>query len=281
MVIKEGKIPVNARVDVDYSGKEPKVKFGYTGKNPKKDSVKQNAWGIHTIILAILLAIILWGTSTYFSEEIRSPENCSVDFDVYESNYSLKGYRQGEPYNYSFDYKAVYGFNLTCDSKTEYYDYIGYKNPLTQDSLHFYRPMGTKYLLFLLIVLLMYAIYFVTLYFSGKLLTKYLVKQKWYQKWYPKHQAGGLNKKKKYYKFKPKDVLDNVIVIPQFNNVELTYKTDKDFDKYLRKIRIREYRHNVYKKQKVGKLKVNNYKWYAVFYFDQQPKDGFLEVIFQ
>ncbi|KKK78811.1 hypothetical protein LCGC14_2839810, partial [marine sediment metagenome] len=71
-----------------------------------------------------------------------------------------------------------------------------------------------------------------------------------------------------------KDLLENVLVIPSFSNVELDYKTKGEFSKYLVKIKIREHRNrkiNI-KSKKIGKEKMEICKWYAIFYFKQKPR---------
>jgi hypothetical protein len=117
----------------------------------------------------------------------------------------------------------------------------------------------------------------------NRLLTRFLVKQKWYQKWLPKHNAEGWLKRrrKKYVKFLPEDVENNMVEIPLFSNVELDYKTDGDFSDKLERIKIREHQYNNYKKGKMGKRQIKLGKWYARFYFKTKPKNGYIEVIFQ
>lgn len=67
MVIeKHGKIPVNARITIDYKGDKPKIHFGY----PNKDSVKQNRGGIFFLLSFLIVAGIWIGIAAYnFLEE--------------------------------------------------------------------------------------------------------------------------------------------------------------------------------------------------------------------
>ena len=68
---KEGKIPVNARIDIDYSKEKPKIKFGY----PRKDAYEQNKYGIHTIILCFLLCYPPLLFLDFYSFEKPYPNN--------------------------------------------------------------------------------------------------------------------------------------------------------------------------------------------------------------
>ena len=283
MIKKEGKIPVNARVDVDYSGKEPVVKFGYTSKNPHKDAYNQNFYGFSFLILFLTFFVIPYSFWTYYSFETDYPQNCSVELDRYDysSNMTYERVIDNEykitTTNYSTS--SVRGANFTCDTGNYSVKFNYRKNWLVGEYgfMQDYRVGVLKLILVILIFFGMIALPFII----NIPITKWLIKQKWYQKWLPKHMAGSKNKGKRYNKFKPKDVLDNTIVVPNFKNIELDYKTEGDFNKYLNKIFIREYRINKIKKGKVGKEKVDNFTWYAIFTFTQAPKNGYLEVIYQ
>lgn len=114
-----------------------------------------------------------------------------------------------------------------------------------------------------------------------------LLRCKWYVKGYPERQARG--KERRYYKFTNKDVENNIVEIQQFGNIILIYKTYGDFDKYLTYIKIREHKYHNYKlrgfgkrkKWVIGKLKREEYTWYARFYFRKKPLKGYLEVIYK
>jgi len=278
MITKKGKIPVNARVDIDYSQEKPKIKFSYTSKNPKKDAVSQNKF-IIILSLFIFFTFIFYLILYFYPLNNTYPEYCNVTLNEshynYSSNYEI--YNNGNYSNHSFNYtfNRVLGADFICDNgnySLEFKPQLNLRdlpsNFYQNNKMNFLSNYGI-FVCILLAILISYPI------------TKWLVKKKWYQEWIPKHNAGRKNKRKKYYKFKSKDVLENVVIIPKFQNVELIYKTDGDFSKYLNKIKIREYRHYKYRKQKVGKLEVDNFTWYAIFYFKQTPKNGYLEVIYQ
>jgi len=277
MVKKEGKIPCNARIDVDYTGDKPKVKFGYTSKHPKKDAEKQarlsSSWFLIWIIICIPFLIFSFMDGSYESY----PTECG-NLSVNISNHIVL-----DPDD---NYFSVYGFNLTCDNQTRVFKFNNEKT--SGISPHFYEtfPDAKNELMFIGISFFYPFLALFIAFFLNSLLTKYLVNKKWFQKWLPKAMADGKifkTKIKKYYKFKPKDVLERVIIIPQFSNIELDYKTKGDFSKYLEKIKIREYRSRkiTVKTKKLKKLKVDPFTWYAIFYFSKKPRDGYLEVIYQ
>ena len=78
-----------------------------------------------------------------------------------------------------------------------------------------------------------------------------------------------------------------MVIIPNFKNVILDYKTSGDFNKYLKNIKIREHSWYTMKKDKKNKelrkskKKVDVYSWSAKFFFEKAPKTGYLEVIYR
>ncbi|MFW6233415.1 MAG: hypothetical protein ACOC3Z_02010 [Nanoarchaeota archaeon] len=286
MVRKEGKIPCNCRVDVDYSGKKPKVKFGYPSKNPKKEAIKQ-AGNVYIFIIIFFIIGILpcyfLSTQTGDLNYKPTPENCgNLTYNKLEFN--LTSYCSGDCYteNFTKNIKRTYGFNITCDNETyviNYENYGGYFSSheginnygLFLDIVGIYIWLILSYLLSRII---------------DKLITKRLIKSEKYRKWFPEKNARGWlipKISKNYRKFLPSDVFENVLIIPHFKNIELDYKTEGDFNKYLKKIRIREYRKqsiNI-KNKKVSKNKPKHFDWYTIFVFDKKPKKGYMEVIYQ
>jgi len=283
MVEKHGTWPANARVDVDYSKGKPKIKFTYpkNGDSAKKQSIRQNRAGTHTILLAIILLCFIYFPLVIPIINYESfPSECNVTERLYETNMTLINHITGNETH--LEYKRIYGYNITCGNETYK---ISFNNEIRLGNIKFTgfnnSDTHTKEVLiyFLIWIIIPIILFFIT----NSLLTRLLIKQKWYQKWLPKHQAEGWigRKNKKYIKFLPEDVENNMVEIPLFNNVELDYKTEGDFLKKLEKIKIREHQYNKYKKGKIGKKKIELYKWYARFYFKEKPKDGFIEVIFQ
>lgn len=118
---------------------------------------------------------------------------------------------------------------------------------------------------------------------------------------YPKWAA--LWERKKIKKFSPSDVEYSkekgwYCEIPLFKNVILDYETKKEFSKQLRFIEIEEYKFKYYtsrtsslkkysnrtKKRKLRnrrKRELNEWLWYARFYFKDKPKEGYLWVLFK
>ncbi len=286
MVEKHGTWPANARVDVDYSNGKPKIKFTYpeNGDSAKKQARKQNGNGLHTFILIIILVLVIYFPFFLNGYEIgiNYPEECSVSLDEHYLN--LSWYTESDGVNTTLNkYRTwVKGANFTCDNETYLVKFSdGDMQGYGQFNGFYNADIHTKESLIIILrfILLPIIIFFIL----NRLITNFLIKQKWYQKWLPKYQAEGFlkRKKKKYIKFLPEDIENNMVEIPLFKNVELDYKTDGDFSDKLERIKIREHQHNEYKKGKVGKKKVEIFKWYARFYFKTKPKNGYLEVIFQ
>lgn len=290
MIKKEGKFPVNARVDIDYSGKTPKIKFGYTSNNPKKDAMKQHRTGIHTIIIFLILYFAIGYLAVWGVIEGDYPEQCSIEFNKINktSNISID-IDSGESYraiiiNSTYK-KVVTGANITCDGETypiRFKKDIGIFSLATGDTKGFYHKVGdsSSGLISTLYIPSILFLFIVFGYYLNKLVTYLLLKSKRYRKGFPRFNAK-IIRSRKYMKFKPEDVENNIVEIPSFSNVELDYKTKGDFSKQLQKIKIREHTHYRYKKgKKYGKLKRDICKWYARFFFKETPKDGHLEVVY-
>ena len=288
MVKREGKHTANARVDVDYSSGKPKIKFDYPGKNPGKDALSEGSNILVIVGTMILFGLIPWGIifmPGMIEEDLlpnQYPEEC-VNLSLNKLYYNSSIIFEGD-INFSSNktFKTIYGFNITCDNITRIIEYKRgegiFKEYQDKGILGGGKEVDSG--------IALYAFIFLSLIIYRGIIMRILVRQKWYQKWLPKANADGVifkRRKKKYSKFKSKDVLNNVIVIPYFSNVELDYKTTGDFNEYLENIKIREYRTRTInmKSKKKSKLKVSHGKWYAVFIFKEKPKNGYLEVIYQ
>jgi hypothetical protein len=175
---------------------------------------------------------------------------------------------------------VIDGFNITCDG--EVHKFVHDKSSSPSSNARFHEDIKEKNR-FTLVALWLYISVFVS-FFLSKLLGGLLSKYKWYKKWLPKANAEGViikQKNKLYKKFLPKDILEKVIVIPSFSNVELNYKTKGEFSDYLERIKIRDFKKGKIKISSGKQRKVKGVTWYAIFYFKQKPKNGFLEVIYQ
>ena len=85
--------------------------------------------------------------------------------------------------------------------------------------------------------------------------------------------------------------------MPIFDNIILNYKATQDFSRYLELFEIREHNFKYYykrrkrkkltEKQKKRRAKrkksrqLNEYLWYARFYFKQKPKKGYIEILYK
>ena len=286
MVEKHGTWPANARVDVDYSKKKPKIKFTYpeNGDSAKKQAKKQNRFGPHTIILLIIMVGFMYYPYFIngFEADLSYPEECNVSLDEHYLNMSWYTDVDGKNITVNKYKRWVGGANFTCDNKTYLVKFLdGDMDGYGKFEGFYNADIHTRE--FLMIILQFGLLPFIMFFILNRLVTNFLIKQRWYQKWLPKHQAEGWlkRKKKKYIKFTPEDVENNMVEIPLFSNVELDYKTDGDFSDKLERIKIREHQYHKYKRGKVGKKKVKLGDWYARFYFKDKPENGYLEVIFQ
>jgi len=283
MVEKHGKYPANARVDVDYSKGKPKIKFSYppSKKGIKKETISQHSFGIHTGIIVFILYLCFGWLVTMDIGNQDYPTNCVVQLNKHYINTSVYVDIDGFNITKSNHSKWVSGANFTCDNGF-YEVYFSKQNSINYEG-GFLGKSKRKGLLITEVLLSMMWLFGLIGYCLNKIVTKILVNSKKYQRWFPEHQANGFISKrfKRYIKFKPKDVENNMVEIPLFSNVELDYKTTGDFDKYLERIKIREHQYNKYKKGKIGKKKIEIFKWYARFYFKKTPKNGHMEVVFQ
>ncbi len=292
MIKKEGKYLANARVDVDYSKGKPKVKFSYPGKNPKRDSLFQGVnmfiYFTSAFLLILIPSIVFSISNDFIHNNYESPSNCSkVIFEEinYYSQINISG---NIDFYFNETINNVNGFNLTCDNQTAYYRWSEESNNF-YESTRKYKELSEenrKRTRNKTIMMIYIAVMLILILPINMLSTKILSKYKWYRVWTPKVNANGLIIKKrisKYKKFTSKDLVENIAIIPNFGNVVLEYKTEGDFSKYLDKIKIREYRTRTIntKTKKIGKEKVDKFKWYAVFYFKQKPIKGHLEVIYK
>ncbi len=61
-----GKLPVNARITIDYTKKKPKVKFGY----PRKDAASQVILSLPTLLPAFFMAVFIMIGFTTITNDI-------------------------------------------------------------------------------------------------------------------------------------------------------------------------------------------------------------------
>jgi hypothetical protein len=239
----DGKTSMNARVDVDYSKKQPKVKFSYPDrKNQMKGSMFWFIW--------ILIFVVSIYSFYFYDDFVLLNDNLNNTI-----NYNGTQYQKFVKYDCEYITLNKNTFNnisnVVCDK--------------IKDDYHYTKEL----LLYLFIIPLILATLFSNLIYHP-------FKKHW-KKIYPKFQS--TTSTKKIAIFKPKDVKDNYVEIPYFKNVILDYKAEKDFAKYLLNIKIKEHNYRFFK-GKNKKSKVNEWNWSARFYFKRKPRDGKLEVVF-
>jgi len=260
-----------------YTGKSPRnarIKIDYTGecptvkfKYPRKDGFVGSMFPEVFMIWIIILALV-------YSAFCIGVGMTEIKYTQNDSNESITNQTQLE--NYSC--KSVY-----------YFDFVIYQKTWKEKLIVWFQGIKDP-LLFTLIV-----------FFPPFLINKIFKKQ--LNALFPIWQA--YKAKKKYVKFKSKDVKTTTIngkkeiyvEIPYFKNVVLKYEATKDFSKYLDIMEIEEQNFQTEekpgkkdkkkakkrkgKKSRIQKIKKRNeWFWYAKFYFNKVPKTGSLDVIF-
>ncbi len=270
---KVGKIPVNARITIDYSKKKPSISFKY----PRKDIVEQNRYGIPLLILGLVwfffyffILYIGIGGGTI----VGAPKDCSAGAG-YKGDYIMNITLFCDNNDYFLDFEPGRYYD---NAFLNYYNYIFFNYP------KFYQksdmsPVTILTTSFLLIVVLLGSLWLLIP--ASKYLTILLVKMNWYQKVMPEWNKM-LNGRG--YQAIFKEVPENKIIeLPLFENIYLDYIAEKQFSKYLQRVEIREHPFNkgVKKRGRISKKKKNITLWYAKFYFSEIPRSGKLEVFFK
>jgi hypothetical protein len=261
---KVGKLPVNSRIFIDYTGEKPKIDFEY----PNKDT--NNILSSSAIILPSLLITLCFFSFFVFVTQGLSLEYLEINkIETYPNNSLL--------------------FNITYNTsdKVKSESYIisskGMFNKILQfeqrdrsllEKLSDEAMMGV-------IDMLIYITFAVLSFFISIYFLKYLfVHTSWGNKKFPKLNAK-ISNEKHYALFEPKDVGDNLFIeIPLFKNIELSYEATKEFSDYLSRVEIIEHPFNTVHKTIKGKKYIDKgiFLWRARFYFSQKPQDGVLEV---
>lgn len=254
---KDGNTTMNARINIKY-GNKPKISFSYPDK---KTQLKGSMF---TAILMFWMLIFMIGyLSLYFF---------GANYDVLSASYEKSALQ-----TYSeciLDYPELVKTNYT---EVRF-------NLCGQENLISVKPVLSLLALMASILLFPYLIY-------------YPFKKRW-DKLYPKYQAWSASKKLRI--FTKEDVQEKdgriFVELPVFNNVICDFNCKGDFSDYLEEIDIREHKftsvklktftrlkkiENKLKKEKFKKRKVNEFIWYARWYFNKKPTKGNMEVIFK
>jgi len=274
---KEGKLPVNARITIDYEKKKPKIKFSY----PRKDVVEQNYKLIFLGLVYLLFFLLVYFQShgyPFIEYEKTYPSNCSIKQHFNGSvikNISLKC-------NNGISKDLI--FTQHYRTKNKYFNYITSIASSGFSGVYLNRneiPAMQKIISLILLIVTFLTLVLLIPFIASRPITKLLVNCGWFKKKIPKINAAISGRS---YKAIFKKIPENrIIEIPLFENVKLNYNATEDFSKYLKKVEIKEHPFNrvLIKKGKIKKRRKNIGLWYARFYFSQSAKNGKLEVVFK
>ena len=254
---KDGNTTMNARINIKY-GDKPKISFSYPDK---KTQLKGSM--LSTIVMYWAIIFFIGYLAVYFF---------GGTYSVLEASYEKSALQE-----YSeciSDYPELIKTNYT---EVRY-------NLCAQENLFSLKPLFNVMGVMATVFLFPFLIY-------------YSFRKRW-DKLYPKYQAWSSSKKLRI--FTRDDVQEKdgrfFVELPVFNNVICDFNCKGDFSDYLEEIDIREHkftsvrlRHftrlkkigNKTKKEKFKKRKVNEFIWYARWYFNKKPTKGKLEVIFK
>ena len=283
-VKKLGKLPVNSRVLIDYTGKKPEIRFGY----PRKDAVHQNSISTPAAIIALILWLIIFLCLYIFIDENLitqyTPSDCSVNqsfnnFTLYNgSEYFYISNITIDCDNFSQTLSWNYGEKLIIfgkDYTKEYYLMRGEEGPgFTQKQDYTFKYLIIIFSLFIISLIFLIMLYYKLVKLVGWLLSKTSIGIK---------AVPYLNKATvlKGYYICYENVKTSTIEIPLFSNIYLNYNSTDDYSKYLKKVVILEHPFQEIVKQGKKKKKLKNVRyWLCQFQFSRVPKKGKLEVWF-
>ena len=258
-----GDSPKNARIKIDYSKNKPKVTFSYPSK---KHQITGSMFFPVMALVLVLMSFIFLIYGIYFDQ--LYPKQI-----INSTSYNLSNFT--EFLNYIIEEDVL--LDMFNKRQSKFYEL---KEIFIKDDGQI------KFTSFTLFGLLLSCI----IYFPFK--------KRW-QRIYPKFQGWIANKKIKT--FKDNDIKYNqeennyFCELPIFNNIILDYNATEDFSKYLELFEIKEHDFKYYLKprfrkrllkqrkgkDKVKKKEMNEFIWYARFYFKQKPIKGYIEVIFK
>ncbi len=245
-----GKIPQNARININYKGKKPKVSFKYPVD--KKNSKTIMSMCAQFMILGLLLST----PGTFY-------------------------YDLGDSINNNFDETRLREFS-ECVARhpiETLTDFSNVKYEICKKHKIWNNLEMTRRILLNLLLIMLPLILTMLVYFSRK---------KYWDSKYPDFAAW--TSRKKYRRFTKVDLQEKdgrvFIELPIFNNIVCDFEATRDFSKYLEEFDITEYKFKYYKKRKCKitkkKKRFNNETiFYARWYFKNKPKTGYLEVIFK
>lgn len=291
---KFGKLPINARITIDYSKKKPKVTFGYIAAKQQRSLNYMNIFSMIPTIIIISLG--LWMLTNYSNSLNIAP------------NVGICGFYE----QHSLGDNKVSAYNITCGDKSYLVKYRqakgififgtaeGFSTDRTSESqlenwLSFINTAGKPWYIVTSVGMLMLIFAFGAMigtmflvfgmcYFFGWSFQYIPYINKKVNRWIPE-----INKKMTSARYSAtfnKCSEDKVIEIPLFHNVFLDYDAKGEFSKYLQRVEVREHPFAMLstksifgrrQKQKYKKKK-NIFLWKARFIFKEVPKKGQLEV---
>jgi len=294
---KFGKLPINSRITIDYSGKKPKITFGYIAKKEQQSLTYANpvAMLLMMATIIILFSVIIYWPRTPYQPDIGT---CGIYEEHLFNSTKVSAYNiTCKNYSYRLEYQKGVGFypfgqpnGFVMDTSTQpgiswmfhWTDFINKQPSYLRTILNLLLVIG----MLVFCVGILVAILGMS-YFYGWVLSKIPYLNKVVNKWTPEINArlSGAKYRATFRECPP----DKVIEIPLFHNVLLDYDTGNpktEFSRYLQRVEIRE--HPFDRLVKIGRLKnkkLKKYKkkhnislWKARFIFKEVPKTGKLEV---
>ncbi len=264
---ENGDSPKNARIKIDYSKKKPKVTFSYPSKDHQVEGSMVGLILVGWIIINFPLVLYLSITSS-----LEPPIQESYLNEVNKSNYNFSDYTDFLRY--------INDTNLINNIFSKINNPSNKTDTILENLKQLIRPLLVLSYLFLIPILIIYLPF----------------KKRW-QRLYPLVQ--GKIAKKKITILTSKDIREEnkkyYCELPIFENIILDYNATKDFSKYLELFEIREHKFKYYisKKRKKRILKrkngkkelkkeeLNEWLWYARFYFKQKPKKGKITILYR
>lgn len=276
----------NARIKIDYQGVKPNVTFSYPDK---KHQVEGSMFGAIVMVWFLILGI---GAVFISFSQVKTINDLNPFYENYTHTvtYEEQQYYNDLVKNNLSDILSQKILFEEQSTKLSYglYLFIKHLQDRPPDSKGFFQSL---FLIFLI--------------FVPPLLIYFPFRKEW-KNVYPRWQAWSASKK--YTTLNSKDLREEngqlFVEVPLFNNVLLNYVAKKDFSKYLMYFEIREHKfwkyrrsekahrrrmeryHNKLKKghhprKPRPRKKINEWLWYARFYFSKRPEKGSIDVTFK
>ena len=250
---KNGSETYNARINIKYNKNKPDISFSY----PNKKTQYRGSM-IGWIRAYLMMLVVLFFVSNYI-------------FNLFDTSYL--GLSTEKTELEKFTQCAVL---YPVETLTNYTD-VRYNLCKPEKELEIVSTISILIFIYLFIYLFL------------PLIIYYPFRKKW-DKLYPKHEGFWASKKLRI--FNKFDIIERdgkiFVELPVFKNVVLNFKATKEFSDYMNELEIKEYKFFYLTKKlvRVGKKKkkfrkVNEWIWYARFYFDKRPTKGELRVLYK